>query len=88
MLLVFGWFHLQMAFAQSLHKQYLGTVKSQGLWKSFNVMKRKGLLTTSIWGPFHHHLDEALKHVFRLTSVLLPTLIPSASFGISHQMSC
>ncbi|PBK71762.1 hypothetical protein ARMSODRAFT_1016752 [Armillaria solidipes] len=63
MLLVFGWFHLQMAFAQSLHKQYLGTAKGQGLRKSFNVMKRKGLLTTSIRGPFHHHLDEALKHI-------------------------
>ncbi|KAK0451960.1 uncharacterized protein EV420DRAFT_1621740 [Desarmillaria tabescens] len=63
MLLVFGWFYLMMAFAQSLHKQYLGTTKGKGLQTSFNIMKQKGLLTMLIRGPFHHNLDEALKHI-------------------------
>ncbi|KAJ7591505.1 hypothetical protein C8J56DRAFT_1003957 [Mycena floridula] len=63
MILVFGWFHLQMAFANALHKQYLGSNKSGGLKSSFTLLDRKGVQTTSIKGPFHHHLEEALYHI-------------------------
>ncbi|KIJ06431.1 hypothetical protein PAXINDRAFT_32701, partial [Paxillus involutus ATCC 200175] len=31
----FGWFHLLMAFANSLHKQYLGTTAGRGLMHAF-----------------------------------------------------
>ncbi|KAL4065142.1 hypothetical protein J3A83DRAFT_4360456 [Scleroderma citrinum] len=41
MILVFGWLHLQMAFANSLHKQYLGTAAGQGLMHAFTVLKQK-----------------------------------------------
>ncbi|KAK0479278.1 hypothetical protein IW261DRAFT_1626799, partial [Armillaria novae-zelandiae] len=63
MLLIFGWLHLQMAFAQSLFKQNLGTTKGQGLRKAFSLLRRKGLQNTSVRGPFHQHLEEALYHV-------------------------
>ncbi|KAL0569336.1 hypothetical protein V5O48_012628 [Marasmius crinis-equi] len=63
MVLAFGWFHLQMAFAQSLFKQYMGTNKGYGLRKCFSLLKRKGLQTASIKGPFHHHLEEAIYHI-------------------------
>ncbi|KAJ7591737.1 hypothetical protein C8J56DRAFT_1046070 [Mycena floridula] len=62
MVLVFGWFHLQMAFANSIHKQYLGNNK-RGLKAAFTLLGRKGVQTTSIKGPFHHHLEEALYHI-------------------------
>ncbi|EGO01120.1 hypothetical protein SERLA73DRAFT_24599, partial [Serpula lacrymans var. lacrymans S7.3] len=32
---IFGWFHLQMAFANSRHKQYLGTTAGRGLMHTF-----------------------------------------------------
>ncbi|KDQ25342.1 hypothetical protein PLEOSDRAFT_1045216 [Pleurotus ostreatus PC15] len=54
---VFGWFHLQMAYASSLHKQYLGTARGQGLRQAFHLLNRKGLQSASIKGPFHHHLQ-------------------------------
>ena len=63
MILVFGWLHLQMAFANSLHKQYLGTAAGQGLMHAFTVLKRKGLGSALIKGPFHHDLVEAIYHV-------------------------
>ncbi|KAJ6616588.1 hypothetical protein B0H10DRAFT_2390875 [Mycena sp. CBHHK59/15] len=44
---IFGWFHLVMAFANSIHKQYLGTSAAVGIDKR----------------PFWHHLDEALHHI-------------------------
>jgi hypothetical protein len=58
-----GWFHLQMAFANSLHKQYLGTTKGKGLRRAFGLLQRKGLQSTATKGPFHHNLEEALYHV-------------------------
>ncbi|KAI0047482.1 hypothetical protein FA95DRAFT_1663095 [Auriscalpium vulgare] len=58
----FGWFHLQMAFAVSLHKQYLGTAGGIGLQRAFHLLQRKGLTNTQTKGPFWHHLNEALKH--------------------------
>lgn len=62
-LALFGWFHLEMAFGKSLHKQYLGSSKGRGLKHAFELLQRKGLHTTSTKGPFHHHLSEAIYHV-------------------------
>ncbi|CAA7271577.1 unnamed protein product [Cyclocybe aegerita] len=61
--LVFGWFHLQMAFANSLHKQYLGTPQMRGLKHAFLLLEKKGLLKVLTKGPFHHGLNEMLHHV-------------------------
>ncbi|KAA1471157.1 hypothetical protein DENSPDRAFT_776137 [Dentipellis sp. KUC8613] len=70
-----GWFHIEMAFASSLHKQHLGTSGGVGLHKAFDVLQCKGLMSTQVKGPFWHHLDEALTHVaeahFRALWVLL-----------------
>ncbi|KAJ6499887.1 hypothetical protein DFH09DRAFT_945039 [Mycena vulgaris] len=64
MIPIFGWFHLVMAFANSLHKQYLGTLASAGgLRHAFDILERKGLVSQSTKGPFWHHLDEALHHI-------------------------
>jgi hypothetical protein len=64
MIPVFGWFHLVMAFANSLHKQYLGTSAGiGGMRQAFDVLKRKGLVIQSTKGPFWHHLDEAIHHI-------------------------
>ncbi|KAI0350254.1 hypothetical protein OH77DRAFT_1573825 [Trametes cingulata] len=60
---VFGWFHATMAFANSLHAQYLGTSAGVGLRKAFETLSRKGLIKQEIKGIFWHHLDEALWHV-------------------------
>ncbi|KAF8989445.1 hypothetical protein BDQ17DRAFT_1256868 [Cyathus striatus] len=61
--LIFGWFHLQMAYANSLHKQYLGTSRGRGLQQAFDLLNRKGLNKVMTQGPFHHNLDEALHHI-------------------------
>lgn len=61
--LIFGWLHLQMAYANSLHKQYLGTSSGRGLKQAFELLERKGLAKVLTKGPFHHNLDEALYHV-------------------------
>lgn len=63
MVVLFGWFHLQMTFATSLFAQYLGTSSGSGLAQAFDLLKRKGLPSTSTKGPFHHNLEEALYHV-------------------------
>ncbi|KAF8064098.1 hypothetical protein FPV67DRAFT_1420267 [Lyophyllum atratum] len=63
MVLAFGWLHLQMAFANSLHKQYLGTSRGRGLRQAFELLTRKGLTKIMTQGPFHHDLEEALYHV-------------------------
>ncbi|KAJ7666120.1 hypothetical protein DFH06DRAFT_1185974 [Mycena polygramma] len=61
---IFGWFHLVMAYANSLHKQYLGTSAGiGGLRQAFDVLKRKGLISQATKGPFWHNLDEALFHI-------------------------
>ncbi|KAJ6494521.1 hypothetical protein C8R45DRAFT_1135396 [Mycena sanguinolenta] len=38
-----GWLHIQMAFANSVHKQHLGTAKGRGLTAAFDILKRRGL---------------------------------------------
>lgn len=61
---VFGWFHLLMAVANLLHRQYYGTSAGVGgLRHAFDLLERKGLATQSTKGPFWHHLDEALHHI-------------------------
>jgi hypothetical protein len=60
---IFGWLHLQMAFANSLHKQYLGTSSGKGLKQAFEVLERKGLAKVLSKGLFHHNLEDALYHV-------------------------
>ncbi|KAI0744525.1 hypothetical protein C8Q76DRAFT_804787 [Earliella scabrosa] len=60
---VFGWFHLQMAFANSLHRQYFGSGTSKGLRAAFALLNRKGLQSVQIKGTFHHHLHEGILHV-------------------------
>src|SRR5258707_989 len=64
MIPVFGWFHLVMVFANSLHKQYLGTPAGIGrIHQAASLLQQNGLLTQSTQGPFWHHLDEALWHI-------------------------
>ena len=64
MLPVFGWFHLIMTFANSLHKQYLMNSAVIGsLRQAFDVLNRKGLIIQSTKGPFWHDLDEAIYHI-------------------------
>ncbi|KAH9902527.1 hypothetical protein C8Q73DRAFT_741902 [Cubamyces lactineus] len=60
---VFGWFHALMAYANSLHNQYLGTSAGIGLRKAFEKLGRKGLMKTETKGIFWHNLDKALWHV-------------------------
>ena len=52
-----------MAFANSLHKQYLGSSQGRGLRQAFLLLNRKGLAKVQTQGPFYHDLDEALYHV-------------------------
>lgn len=59
----FGWFHLQMAFATSLHSQYYGKKGSYGFSHAFDIMGKKGLANTATQGTFHHAFEEALKEV-------------------------
>lgn len=60
MIPMFGWFHLQMAFANSLHAQYYGSKATLGFSHAFDILQRKGLHTTSTQGTFHHIFEEAL----------------------------
>ncbi|KAK7007604.1 hypothetical protein R3P38DRAFT_2644943 [Favolaschia claudopus] len=55
-----GWLHIQMAFANSIHKQHLGTAKGRGLSAAFDILKRRGLQTQRTQGTFFHDLDETL----------------------------
>lgn len=60
MIPMFGWFHLQMAFANSLHAQYYGSKATLGFSHAFDVLQRKGLHSTSTQGTFHHTFEQAL----------------------------
>ncbi|KAJ7165180.1 hypothetical protein C8R46DRAFT_1035784 [Mycena filopes] len=55
-----GWLHIQMAFANSLHKQHLRTSKGRGLSAAFDVLNRRGLQSSATQGPFFHDLSETL----------------------------
>jgi hypothetical protein len=64
MIPVFGWFHLVMEFANSLHKQYLGTSAGVGgMQQAFDILKCTGLVMQSTKGLFWHHLDKAIHHI-------------------------
>jgi len=63
MLPIFGWFHLLMAFANSLHKQYLGSNSGRGLMHACSLLERKGLGTIQTRGPFHQNLHAIIHHV-------------------------
>ncbi|KAJ7753107.1 hypothetical protein DFH07DRAFT_774241 [Mycena maculata] len=58
-----GWLHIQMAFANSIHKQHLGTRKGRGLSAAFDILGRKGLQSAHTQGPFFHDLSEALHFI-------------------------
>ncbi|KAJ7745180.1 hypothetical protein DFH07DRAFT_749051 [Mycena maculata] len=55
-----GFLHISMAFANSIHKQHLGTSKGRGLSAAFDQLKRKGLQSSKTEGPFFHDLNETL----------------------------
>ncbi|KAJ7222322.1 hypothetical protein GGX14DRAFT_326506, partial [Mycena pura] len=55
-----GWLHISMAFANSIHKQHLGTSKGRGLSAAFDQLQRKGLQSSKTQGPFFHDLNETL----------------------------
>ena len=60
MIPMFGWFHLQMAFANSLHSQFYGSKATLGFSHAFDILQRKGLHSTSTQGTFHHTFEQAL----------------------------
>jgi hypothetical protein len=84
--LIFGWLHAQMAFANSLHKQYLGTTSGRGLKHAFELLERKGLANVLTKGPFHHNLEEALYHVAE-AHILEDWLVVSGASQISDLRS-
>ncbi|KAJ7670870.1 hypothetical protein DFH06DRAFT_1370098 [Mycena polygramma] len=55
-----GFLHISMAFANSIHKQHLGTSKGRGLLAAFDLLGRKGLQSSKTEGPFFHDLNETL----------------------------
>ncbi|KAJ7830454.1 hypothetical protein B0H14DRAFT_2515846 [Mycena olivaceomarginata] len=55
-----GFLHISMAFANSIHKQHLGTSKGRGLLAAFDLLGRKGLHSSKTEGPFFHDLNETL----------------------------
>lgn len=60
---IFGWFHLIMALASSLYKQYYGTSSGIGLKRAFDLLNQKGLDSVQTKDLFWHHLNEGLYHV-------------------------
>jgi len=60
---IFGWFHLQMAFATSLHKQYYGTKAGIGFSRAFELLGKKGLASAKVKGNWFHDFEEALKEI-------------------------
>ena len=63
LVLVFGWLHLQMAFVNSLRKQYMGTSSGRGVMHTANLLNRKGLTNENVKGPYHHDMEEAIYHM-------------------------
>ncbi|THG95519.1 hypothetical protein EW026_g6153 [Hermanssonia centrifuga] len=56
----FGWFHAQIAEEHSIHNQYYGATDSLGLKHAFDLLKRKGLHSPTVKGPFHQGLQDGL----------------------------
>ena len=64
LVLSLGWFHVIMAFASSLYKQYYGSSSSVGqLRHAFDVLHKKKMSSPASKGPFWNDLDEALRHI-------------------------
>ena len=61
--LIFGWFHLQMAFATSLHKQYYSMKVGIGFSQAFELLGKKGLASAKVKGNWFHDFEETLKNV-------------------------
>lgn len=60
---IFGWFHLQMVFATSLHKQYYGTKAGIGFARTFELLGKKGLASAKVKGNWFHDFEESLKEI-------------------------
>lgn len=60
---IFGWFHLQMSFATSLHKQYYGTKAGVGFARAFELLGKKGLASAKVKGNWFHDFEETLEEV-------------------------
>jgi hypothetical protein len=60
---IFGWFHLQMAFATSLHKQYYGTKAGIGFSRAFELLGKRGLASAKVKGTWFHDFEEALMEI-------------------------
>jgi hypothetical protein len=60
---IFGWFHLQMAFATSLHKQYYGRKAGIGFARAFELLGKKGLASAKVKGNWFHDFEETLKEL-------------------------
>ena len=60
---IFGWFHLQMAFATSLHKQYYGTKGGIGFARAFDLLGKKKLASAKVKGNWFHDFEETLEEV-------------------------
>lgn len=60
---IFGWLHLQMAFANSIHKQYWGTEQGRLLAQAAELLGKKKLKNARTQGPFHHDLVETIYEV-------------------------
>ena len=60
---IFGWFHLQMAFATSLHKQYYGKKAGIGFARAFEMLGKKGLASAKVKGNWFHDFEETLKEI-------------------------
>lgn len=58
-----GLLHQDMTIGSSIFTQYQGTSGGHGLRQAFDILNRKDLSSTSVKGPFYHHLDEALHHI-------------------------
>ena len=61
---IFGWFHLQMAFAASLRtERYYGTKAGVGFSHAFELLRKKGLSSAKVKENWFHDFEEALKEV-------------------------
>ncbi|KAI0683127.1 hypothetical protein BC835DRAFT_1423644 [Cytidiella melzeri] len=59
---LFGWLHAQIAQEDSIHKQHL-TTSTGGLKHVFDLLKRKGLHSTSVQGNFYQKVCDAYYHI-------------------------
>ena len=79
---IFGWFHLQMAFAMSLHKQYYGVKAGVGFARAFELLGKKGLASTKVKGNWFHNFEETLQEVTTAHFLCTWLVLRSDSKGI------